>query len=169
MSRHSDLGTSGYCIGCLSCAYPCSLAITSIIFEAVPCDADEPKYHGGQNDYQNNSELRRLKKIFNFITLTIKNATRQRVRGFSRCTHSLSQRAETMVIMGFRPGVLIRDASSSFSTTAAKMITKIILEIILFAIFTKLRGSGNLKTKQNRKKTHTHTHNTFHLDLLLMS
>ena len=59
------------------------------------------------------SELRRLPQILDLVTLAVRHATSQAVRGFGRGLQGSTQGASSVIDTAFRSGVLVRDASCS--------------------------------------------------------
>ena len=59
------------------------------------------------------SELRRFPQMVGLVSLAVRHATRQAVRGFGRALQVLTQGANAIIDVAFRSGVLVRDASCS--------------------------------------------------------
>ena len=59
------------------------------------------------------NELRRLPQILGLVTLAVRHATRQAVRGFGRGLQGSTKGANSVIDVAFRSGVLVRDASCS--------------------------------------------------------
>ena len=59
------------------------------------------------------NQLRRLSQVLHLITLPIRHATRQAVRGFGRGLYCSTQGANSVIDVAFRSRVLVRGASCS--------------------------------------------------------
>ena len=88
------------------------------------------------------NELRRLSQVLCLLTLAVRNANRQAVRGFGRGLKGFTQRANSVIDVAFGPGVLVRDALWAATYSCISMALRLISNVRCSSFFASTQISS---------------------------